>query len=444
MIRRYGPTLAYHEGQRRFWEDETRFQVVAAGRRSGKTLIAKKKLVQRVTRGPHSSWYVAAAPTHLQAKRIFWDDLKRMSRPFLDGKPRESDLSLRFWNGSVITVLGVDAPDRIEGSNRLQGIIGDEFASWKPDAWEVHISPALSDRGLDIPGWAILFGVPEGRNHFYRLSEAAQHGGDPEWSYHHWPSWEVLDPAEVEKARSRMDERTFQQELGAQFLDQRGRAYYAFRREDHVRPTQYNPELPLHICFDWNVDPGVALVIQEQDMDDDAVYGTEPTSVVLDEVWIRDSNTQKVCDALKSKWANRHRHGSVYLYGDAAGHSRSTQGIAGSDWFLVERELGKVWQRGHWDRRLFKRVPKANPPVRSRINVTNTRIRTADGLFHVAVDPACTRLIADLEGVVRTSAGEIDKKKDPALTHLSDALGYYLFQRFAVKRTARESESWYA
>ena len=43
---------------------------------------------------------------------------------------------------------------------------------------------------------------------------------------------------------------------------------------------------------------------------------------------------------------------------------------------------------------------------------------------HFVVDPACAKLIADLEQVVFADNGDLDKTSNPALTHLSDALGY--------------------
>jgi hypothetical protein len=33
-------------------------------------------------------------------------------------------------------------------------------------------------------------------------------------------------------------------------------------------------------------------------------------------------------------------------------------------------------------------------------------------------------------------SGEIDKKHDPKLTHLTDAVGYYVAKRFPVRRDA--------
>jgi hypothetical protein len=51
-----------------------RFPLVPAGRRSGKTERFKRFLVKQANRVPGA--YFAGAPTHDQAKKIFWDDLK--------------------------------------------------------------------------------------------------------------------------------------------------------------------------------------------------------------------------------------------------------------------------------------------------------------------------------------------------------------------------------
>jgi hypothetical protein len=44
-------------------------------------------------------------------------------------------------------------------------------------------------------------------------------------------------------------------------------------------------------------------------------------------------------------------------------------------------------------------------------------------------------LVRDFEGVrlVEGGSGEIDKKSDSKLSHLSDAIGYYLWREFPVR-----------
>ena len=75
-------------------------------------------------------------------------------------------------------------------------------------------------------------------------------------------------------------------------------------------------------------------------------------------------------------------------------------------------------------------VPKTNPHVRDRISAVNARCITDDGRRHLTVDPTCTRLIADLEQVIFAENGELDKKSNPLLTHISDALGYWVHQEW--------------
>lgn len=119
-----------------------RFPLVPAGRRSGKTERFKRFLVKQAN--AVVGQYFAAAPTHAQAKKIFWDDLKAFTLSCLHPrKPSESDLIIYLPNGSEIHVIGLDKPQRIEGIPWKGGGI-DEFADVKSDAWEANILPALN------------------------------------------------------------------------------------------------------------------------------------------------------------------------------------------------------------------------------------------------------------------------------------------------------------
>jgi hypothetical protein len=59
----------------------------------------------------------------------------------------------------------------------------------------------------------------------------------------------------------------------------------------------------------------------------------------------------------------------------------------------------------------------------------NAKLRTANGETHMKVSPKCKELIKDLEEVVfKNGTTIIDKERDPKRTHLSDALGYLVWQ----------------
>lgn len=424
--------LRPHPVQIQLVTSPTRFKVVPAGRRSGKTERAKRKLVRLClgeTERPDAR-YFAAAPTRDQAKRIYWSDLKALTpRQFLAEPPRESDLCLRFITGAEIWVVGMDKPERIEGSPWDGGIL-DEFANMKPKAWSENVRPALSDR----KGWCWFIGVPEGRNHYFDLYQRALEDGSGEWAAFTWPSSDILPPEEIERAKADLDELTYDQEYNASFLNFQGRAYYSFHRQEHCSvDLKYDPGRALIFCFDFNVSPGVAAVCQEVPQ-----YSGEPNTyenparggtAVIGEVHIpRNSNTPAVCRKLVMDW--KHHRGEVHCYGDATGGASGTAKVLGSDWDLIRSEL-----RSAFADRLKVYVPSANPSERHRVNSVNTRLKAGNGVVRLRVNPKTAPFVVkDFEGVrvLEGGSGEIDKEADKALTHISDAIGYYVVYRFPV------------
>jgi hypothetical protein len=405
-----------------------RFNVVSAGRRSGKTEILGKRMV--VVRAfcahrkdmpqyyiPHNDIYMAVcAPTRDQAKRLYWKDLKAMIPPaMMAKKPSETSLIIELRNGVQIHVIGMDKPERMEGTP-WSHVVMDEYASMRPEAWQLHVRPSLSDRG----GSCDFIGVPEGTNHFYKLytkaGEAAvmaKHNKKrTAWRNFHWTAEEVLPVHEIIEAKNDLDPDTYNQEYNAKFINFTGRAYYSFTRETHCAPLEYNPKAPLIFCFDFNVEPGCAAVCQEQHLPGTRQIGTG----VIGEVWIpRGSNTQLVCRRLIKDWQDH--YGKIVCYGDSTGGSRGSAKVLGSDWQIIKEMLHDAFDRR--GQRVFYRVPKANPRERDRVNAVNARLKTMRGDIRLKVDAEkAPHVVEDLEGVVvvKGGSGELDKTS-MELTH---------------------------
>lgn len=428
--------LRPHLIQRAFYTSQHRFNVVPAGRRSGKTEIAKRRLVRRSVRGSQHDRprYFAAAPTRDQAKRIYWADLKRMvPKDAMRGLPSETELVIPLWHGGELCVVGLDKPERMEGAPWDGGVL-DEYANMKAQAWGENIRPALSDRA----GWCDLIGVPEGRNHYYDTAQRAQaelaeRQDASEWGYFHWKSADILPASEIEAAKRDLDALTFDQEYGASFVNFEGRAYYAFTDMNKARlRDRYDPRQPLLICLDFNVEPGVAAIAQELPLPNG-----QAGTAVIGEVWIENnSNTPAVCRKILTDWCAH--EGRVEVFGDATGGQRKSSGVLGSDWDLAKRALvhGDPSQgvQGFGGRVSFS-VKPSNPSERARVNAMNSRTCALDGTIRLMVDPyAAPHVVRDLEGVrtLKGGSGEIDKKHNPKLTHVSDALSYYVDYRFPV------------
>jgi hypothetical protein len=297
----------------------------------------------------------------------------------------------------------------------------------KPDAWSSSLEPALNRRNRK--GWGLFIGRPKGRGHFYDLWRDAKTREN--WASFHWTSEQALGAEHMREQREGVDERTFRQEYLAEWVTFEGLAYYTWDPNLHYRALSYDPNLPLVLCFDFNVSPGVCAILQEQ-QHVHAVSGDAPvgTTCAIDEVHVPDdSNTRRVCEKLLLKIRNH--KGDVFVYGDPSGGAR-TANSESSNWDVVRQHLKPVFgERMRW------RVAKAQPHVIDRLNAVNTRLRKVGGQVQFLVDPRkCPRTVEDFEGVTLLDGGggEIAKRKSEALglTHLTDAIGYYIHERFPL------------
>lgn len=424
--------LRHHPEQARLRRSPARFKVVCAGRRSGKTELMKREGVRWALSGGPSHLVdfqaVFAAPTRDQAKAIYWEDLKALvPYRFVRGRPKEGELVIELLHGPRLRVLGLDKPHRAEGTP-IDWFLVDEFADVKPDALDKTVLPALGTPGR--PGVLRLIGKPKlGKRHFRERYNAAREGRlGPTWDAFWWPSKDIMDAAEIEQLRQSMDSLSFQQEIEASWVNAEGRAYHEFTREVHARdPLRqfYDPSRPLVIAFDFNVDPGVALIGQEIMFHvEQPAHRPEvdrfPTAW-LGEVWIpQNGYVPVVCRRLIEDWG---KHlGEVHLYGDPAGGQRQATQVEGTAWQMIRSYL-----RPTFGERLRVMVPRKDPGQRPRVDAMNARLRTADGKVHALVDPQfCPHFIDDLESVVlvKGGTGELDKD-DLSLTHLTDAACYY-------------------
>lgn len=123
-------------------------------------------------------------PTLKQGRRVIWDGIDRDGRRMIDQAfPKEmrdlknpinnSDMQIRFRNGSIYQVVGSDNYDSLVGTNPV-GVIFSEWAVADPKAWD-YIRPILAEN----EGWALFIYTPRGKNHGKKLYDMAS--GNPNW-----------------------------------------------------------------------------------------------------------------------------------------------------------------------------------------------------------------------------------------------------------------------
>jgi hypothetical protein len=314
--------------------------------------------------------------------------------------------------GSRILFRPVDEFERLRGTN-LAWFGLDELTYTQEAAW-LRLEGRLRDpQAKRLCGFAVW--TPKGYDWVYRRFVS-----DPERDYKLVisPPFEnrfLLDkiPDFYKRLATSYDENFYRQEaLGAYLNMTGGLVYSSFSRETHIQEVQPEARFQLLWALDFNVDPMSSVVVQ--------IAGGRVR--VLDEIVIRHATTIQACDEFLKRFPD---HGAgIVVYGDASGSKEQTTGAS-------DFEMVKEYFSIHTNVPVQYRVPRANPSVRERINLTNSKLRSASGAAVLVVDPKCRELIKDLEQVsFKQDSYQIDKDRDRQRTHLSDALGYLLWQEF--------------
>ena len=248
--------MALTDPQKTVSDDPSRFKVIVAGRRWGKSHLSMNEMA-KFARFPNKKIFYVA-PTYRQAKAILWDDLKtKMINCRWAKKINESDLTITLINGSKIHLRSADNPDSLRGIS-IDFLVMDECAMISQKTWTEVLRPALSDK----QGHAMFITTPKGRNWIYDLWQGAhtQHDWKP-FSYTTLEGGNV--PAEeIEAAREDLDERSFKQEYEASFINYQGQIYYNWDPMLHLqhKPVVIPRHEILHVAMDFNIDPLVAAV----------------------------------------------------------------------------------------------------------------------------------------------------------------------------------------
>jgi hypothetical protein len=399
-------------------DDDVRFKVVPAGRRSGKTERAKRFVAKQAMKND-AELYFCAAPTRDQVKKIFWDDMKAMTLSSTHTKqPSESDLKIFMPNGSEIHMIGLDKPQRIEGIPWTGGVI-DEIADVKETAWQANILPALntvSPLRPDYRAWCWLIGVPDGLNHYYEMYQYAMTSGDADWKAYHWKSSDILPEDVIAAAKRVMSKKQFQQEFEASFETATGRIYEDYGPANYTT-AEIDPHEQLCWMHDQNFTPLSSAIGVVRD---DALY-------LLDEIVLISAISRQSALEFVERYKG-HKNKTVLIYGDPAGRAGEKHGHA-SDYTDIE----DVLRSNGWTFR--RKVDKAAPAIKDRQNAVRAKICAADGHRSLFVNPkkapTCDKGLATVQ-LQGGSTFQEDQKNDSQ--HITTAIGYMIYREWPIRK----------
>jgi len=230
-----------HAGQERVEEEANRFNVLACGRRWGKTTFGLIKACEPALQGNPVGWFV---PSFKYVQEV-WRELTQRLRT-VTTKANAQERRLELVTGGVIEVWsysGDDAPGQSRAYKRVVvdegGLIAESHSDFIQLAWQEGLRPTLSD----YEGDAWFIGTPKGRgNEYHTLFEWGQ-------EREHWASWQMptwtnphIPDSEIEAMERDMHQRRYAQEVKAEFLAAVEGALWDWDMLDRTRADSH-PEL---------------------------------------------------------------------------------------------------------------------------------------------------------------------------------------------------------
>ena len=189
-----------HSAQRQVIREARRFNILACGRRFGKTRLGIDRLIRSALEGKPVAFF---APTYKMMSDV-WRETYNTVQPTVR-RVSAQEHRLELITGGVIDMWSLDTPDAPRG-RKYQRVVIDEAAMVPhlQEAWQASIRPTLTD----YEGDAWFTSTPKGANFFRTIYQYGQDELRPEWK-----SWQMpttanpyIKAAEVDAARAELPE----------------------------------------------------------------------------------------------------------------------------------------------------------------------------------------------------------------------------------------------
>lgn len=237
---------AMHQGQAKIEQGLRRFNVLACGRRFGKDIYMMTKLIQPALEGYPVAW---GAPTYKMLTEN-WRAVNAIVSPVVAERDKQ-ERRLVLLTGGIIDFWSLDNPDMMRGRKYKRFVANEAgFVPDLMDTWNFVARATLAD----LKGDAFIGGTPKGMNGFWQMYMRGMDEGQPAWACWQMSSYEnpYVPKSEIDDMVATMPERTGQQEIFAQFLDDAGGV---FRRVNQAATAETldaaQPDRQYVIGVDW-------------------------------------------------------------------------------------------------------------------------------------------------------------------------------------------------
>jgi hypothetical protein len=242
-----------HPAQKQVLDCDSRFIVMMAGRRFGKSLISQTISIDTAVNKKRVAYIT---PTY-QLGKIFFKEIVDLL-PLEIYSKNESDLVINFITGGSIRFFTGERLDNLRGLKFHLAVIDE--ASFIPnleDGWLNSIRPTLTD----FKGKAIFLSTPRGKNYFYSLYSKAE----PNWQSFKFTTYDnpYIDPQEIDDARKQLPDVVFEQEYMANPAENAANPFGTQFIRNCITPVSTMPVVAFGIDLAKSVDWTVIIGLDE-------------------------------------------------------------------------------------------------------------------------------------------------------------------------------------
>lgn len=405
------------DSQLDFIELDKKYKAYVAGYGSGKTFVGCVGLSRHFAQHPKilQGYF---APTYPLIRDIFYPTIDEAA--FLFGMrttARTSNKEVDFYRGArnygTVICRTMHNYDNIAGFEIGNALV-DELdlmptpkatGAWRKIIGRLRLSAPGVENGIAVTttpeGYRFVYQafkrdieVDPAKAKYYGIVYGSTYENEANLPEDYIPSLIATYPAELVEAY-----------INGQFVNMTsGAVYGAFSRKTHNTTETIKPNEPLHIGLDFNVGKMTAVIF--------VIRGDMPMALA-ELTGIHD--TPAMIYAIKGRWPGH----PITIYPDASGNSRKSHDASASDFTLLHAAGFAV------------RSDYSNPRIRDRVMAVNALI--SKGLFMINTE-SCPVTTRALEQQVYDRNGDPDKQHGE--DHPADALGYFIMQRYPIKRQA--------
>lgn len=290
---------------------------------------------------------------------------------------------LKFKNGSEVLFRHLQEPNKLKSLN-LAFVELEEMSDTPESTFKMLISrlrqnikPEWRKKGFKYrlfghtnpessKGWIYKYFVEEKPDN-YRLIQAPTTQN------------KFLEPDYVESMKELYDEEYYRINVLGEFGDYTSGLVVKNFTNDNIKELHYQPDLPLHLTFDFNVDPMSCILAH---VADGKVF-------YFDEFILENTTTQGTMDEVLKKYP-AHKS-EIIVNGDASGDNRSTQSEV-SNYVIIRNAL----KRHYPNNKIRFDLRPYNPPIKNRIASFNAMICNHNGERKIFIDKRCKWLLYNI------------------------------------------------